>query len=207
VTAIMGSERARRARSAAREAGSRCDPSATSTAEGRRRRSWRGVLAAFTLGVTMAGLAVGTPSAWADGHEGQAARGAAVYAFSCAVCHGATGGGFAEAVAAFPAGYRDCAACHQPTNAPQMPGSQVGLGTMAFSLGDPPALAEPGRLARFGTGGALLRYLRATMPRWAPGSLDDGAYLDVTAHLLRMVGALGENETLDRDGLDERRLE
>jgi mono/diheme cytochrome c family protein len=137
---------------------------------------------------------------------GQAARGAAVYAFSCAACHGATGRGFAEAVAAFPADYRDCARCHQPTNAPQMPGSQVGLATMAFSLGDPPALAEPGRLARFGTAGALHRYLRAAMPRWAPGSLDDDAYLDLTAHLLRMIGALGEAEALEREGLDARPL-
>jgi mono/diheme cytochrome c family protein len=166
-----------------------------------------GARAAFTWAVTVVALAVGTPSARADDAATQAARGAEIYAFSCAVCHGATGQGFAEAVAAFPVGYRDCGACHQPTNAPQMPGSQVGLATMAFSLGDPPALAESGRLARFGTGGALLHYLRATMPRWAPGSLDDGAYLDVTTHLLRMVGALGDEETLDRDGLDERRLE
>jgi mono/diheme cytochrome c family protein len=207
VTAIMGSERARRAPGAAREAGSRCGPSATSTEEARARRAWRGVLPAFTLGVTLVSLVLGTPAARADDAATQAGRGAEIYAFSCAVCHGATGQGFAEAVAAFPADYRDCAACHQPTNAPQMPGSQVGLATMAFSLGDPPALAEPGRLARFVTGGALLHYLRATMPRWAPGRLDDDAYLDVATHLLRMVGALGDDETLDRDGLDERRLE
>jgi mono/diheme cytochrome c family protein len=168
----------------------------------------RGGIAAALVALVVLAIGLGTPAPRADADaDGQPARGAAIYAFSCAVCHGATGQGFAEAVAAFPADYRDCASCHQPTNAPQMPGSQVGLGTMAFSLGDPPALAEPGRLARFGTGGALLHYLRATMPRWAPGSLDGGAYLDVTAHLLRMVGALGENETLDRDGLDDRRLE
>jgi len=203
----MGSERARRGRNAAGDTGARSEPSAAPGGHGRPRRAWRGVLAAFTLGVTVVSLALGTPAARADDDGTQAARGAAIYAFSCAVCHGATGQGFAEAVVAFPADYRDCAACHQPTNAPQMPGSQVGLATMAFSLGDPPALAEPGRLSRFGTGGALLHYLRATMPRWAPGSLDDGAYLDVTTHLLRMVGALGDDETLDRDGVDAWRLE
>jgi mono/diheme cytochrome c family protein len=178
--------------------------------------AWRHALAAAALAAVGASLVLAVAGARAEGGgepapagaaAGQAARGAAIYAFSCAVCHGATGGGFAEAVAAFPADYRDCAACHQPTNAPQMPGSQVGLSTMAFSLGDPPPLAEPGRLPRFGTAGALHRYVRATMPRWAPGSLDDEAYLDVTAHLLRMVGALGDEEALDRVGLDAKRLE
>lgn len=207
VVTIMGTERAHRGSNAARDTGSRRDPSATSTGQGRPRRAWRGVPAAFTLAVTVVTLACGTPAVRADGDGGQAARGAAIYSFSCAVCHGGTGQGFAEAVAAFPADYQDCARCHQPTNAPQMPGSQVGLATMAFSLGDPPALAEPGRLARFATAGALLHYLRATMPRWAPGSLEDAAYLDVASHLLRMVGAWGEDEVLDRDGLDAHRWE
>jgi mono/diheme cytochrome c family protein len=168
----------------------------------------RGGIAAALIALVVVAIGLGTPAPRADADaEGQAARGAAIYAFSCAACHGATGQGFAEAVAAFPADYRHCARCHQPTNAPQMPGSQVGLATMAFSLGDPPALAEPGRLARFGTGGALLHYLQATMPRWAPGSLGDDAYLDVATHLLRMVGALGDDETLDLAGLEARRLE
>jgi len=125
-----------------------------------------------------------------------AARAGAVYAFSCAVCHGATGRGFAEAVMAFPDDYRDCARCHHPQNAPQMPGSEIMGSVMAFSLGDPPPLAEPERLARFGTAAGLLGYVRATMPRWSPGRLDDEAYLDVTAHLLRMVGWLGDDESL-----------
>jgi mono/diheme cytochrome c family protein len=130
-----------------------------------------------------------------------AARAAATYAFSCAVCHGATGRGFAEAVAAFPADYRDCARCHHPQNAPQMPGSEIMGSVMAFSLGDPPSLAEPARLMRYGTAAALLGYVRATMPRWAPGSLDDEAYLDVTAHLLRLVGWLGDDEPLTEERL------
>jgi len=125
-----------------------------------------------------------------------AARAAASYAFSCAVCHGATGRGFAEAVMAFPDDYRDCARCHHPQNAPQMPGSEIMGSVMAFSLGDPPTLADPERLARFGTAAGLLGYVRATMPRWSPGRLDDEAYLDVTAHLLRMVGWLGDDESL-----------
>lgn len=202
----MGRERAGRGSSSpAWGTRSRRDAPPASTSRSRDRCTWRGVLAAFTLGVAVTILTL--PVARAGGDEGQAARGAAVYAFSCAVCHGATGQGFAEAIAAFPATHRDCAACHQPTNAPQMPGSQVGLATMAFSLGDPPALAEPGRLVRFGTAGALFHYLRATMPRWAPGSLADDAYLDLTAHLLRMTGVLGAAETLEGDGLDGKELE
>ena len=130
-----------------------------------------------------------------------AARAASAYAFSCAVCHGATGRGFAEAVMAFPEEYRDCARCHHPQNAPQMPGSEIMGSVMAFSLGDPPPLAQPERLLRFGTPAALLHYVRATMPRWAPGSLDDEAYLDVTAHLLRLVGWLGDDEPLTEERL------
>ena len=130
-----------------------------------------------------------------------AARAAAAYAFSCAVCHGATGRGFAEAVMAFPETYRDCARCHHPQNAPQMPGSEIMGSVMAFSLGEPPPLAEPERLLRFGTAAGLLGYVRATMPRWDPGRLDDEAYLDVTAHLLRLVGWLGGDEPLTEERL------
>ena len=156
--------------------------------------------------VAIAGTTRGSPADTPQQAE-QLARGAAIYAFSCAVCHGGSGQGFAEAVAAFPADYQQCARCHQPQNAPQMPGSQVGLSVMAFSLGDPPPLADAARLARFGSAAGLYHYLRATMPRWAPGSLDDQAYLDVTAHLLRLVGLLADEEALLADQLEVRRLE
>ena len=146
--------------------------------------------------------AEGAPMDSAAAHTAAAAaRAAAVYAFSCAVCHGATGLGYAEAVTAFPDDYRDCRRCHHPQNAPQMPGSEIMGSVMAFSLGDPPPLAEPERLLRFGTAAGLLHYVRATMPRWAPGRLDDEAYLDVTAHLLRMVGWLGDDEPLTEERL------
>lgn len=128
--------------------------------------------------------------------------GAEVYAFSCAVCHGATGKGFEEAVSAFPEDYRECSRCHQPYNAAVMPGSQVGLGVMAFSLGEPPALADYQRISRFGTAGGLYRYVASAMPRWAPGSLEDDAYLAVTAHVLRTVGVLAATETLTPADLD-----
>jgi hypothetical protein len=165
--------------------------------------------ACLLVAVLAAGLLGRVPphASAADAVEDQAARGAAIYAFSCAACHGRTGAGFEEAVAAFPADHRACGRCHHPSNAAQMPGSQAGLGTMAFSLGDPPRLADGDRLARFGSADALFHFVRATMPRWAPASLDDAAYLDVTAHLLRMVGMLGEGETLTFEALPAKRLE
>lgn len=95
----------------------------------------------------------------------QAERGAAVYAFSCAVCHGPTGLGFEEAQAAFPEDHRNCFRCHRERNPPQMPASEIMGSVLAFSLGEPPPLADAARLARFGTAGALLHYVRATMPR------------------------------------------
>lgn len=145
--------------------------------------------------------------AWSENAKDQATRGAEAYAFSCAVCHGDTGQGFEEAVAAFPEDHRYCAACHQPQNSPTMPGSQVGLSTMAFSIGDPPPLADAERLARFGTAAELYHYLRAAMPRWAPGRLDDQTYLDITAQLLRMTGFLPDTQTLEAADLDGFRLE
>ncbi len=141
------------------------------------------------------------------GPSAQAQRAAELYLLSCATCHGDTGLGFAEAVSAFPEDHRYCAQCHHPQNSATMPGSQIGLSTMAFSLGDPPPLAERERLERFVTAGALYHYIRAAMPRWAPGSLDDEAYLDLTSHLLRLVGVMSEDETLTHEALDGFRLE
>jgi hypothetical protein len=167
-------------------------------------------LAAFTLGAPPASVAAAAsraPPVEADAASAQAARGAAIYTFWCASCHGPTGQGLAEAVASFPEGHRACTSCHHPGNAAQMPGSQVGLATMAFSLGDPPPLAAPGSLTRFGSAAGLYGYVRAAMPRWSPASLDDQAYLDVTAHLLRLVGALGADDVLTVETLEERSLE
>ena len=132
----------------------------------------------------------------------QAARGAEIYLFACATCHGRTGLGFEQAVMAFPEDHRQCSSCHHPQNSPTMPGSQVGLSTMAFSLGEPPPLADRERLERFVTAGALYHYVRAAMPRWSPGRLSDDAYLDVTSHLLRLTGIFAADDTLGLEQLD-----
>jgi len=115
-------------------------------------------------------------------------RGAEIYAFSCTTCHGATGAGFAEARAAFPADHYDCIRCHGPRNPPQMTPEQIELSRTVFSLGVAPPLADADALARFGNAAALFAYVRATMPRWDPGRLDDDAYLDVTAFVLHLAG-------------------
>lgn len=170
-----------------------------------------GLVLLFALAIATAPARAQQPPPHDDPHtqdatpeSTQAARGADLYHFACATCHGATGAGFEEAVLAFPEDHRYCARCHHPQNAAVMPGSQIGLSTMAFSLGSPPPLTD---LERFGTAGALYRYVSAAMPRWAPGSLEEREYLDVTSHLLRLNGVLGEDETLTWEELDSRLLE
>lgn len=171
-------------------------------------RSRHAGVAVLLGALAMACAAAVTAAARAsDGVERAAAiavDGAAAYAFSCAVCHGATGQGIREAVLAFPPDYRDCARCHHPQNAPQMPGSEIMGSVMAFSLGDPPPLADLERLARFGTVGALLAYVRATMPRWDPGRLDDATYEAITEHLLWLAGSPAAGAPRSGDGLDGR---
>ena len=179
---------------------------------GRTRHAGAGVAAVVAAALATVLLAVVAATARADGAAVADARaeataavdGAAASAFSCAVCHGATGQGMGEAVLAFPPDYRDCARCHHPQNAPQMPGSEILGSVMAFSLGDPPPLADLERLARFGTVGTLLAYVRATMPRWDPGRLDDDAYRAITEHLLRLAGSPAADEPWSGDGLDPR---
>jgi mono/diheme cytochrome c family protein len=171
-----------------------------------RRRSAILVRGAVSLTVTALGIVMGLAhvhptAAAADQPETQAERGAAVYDFSCATCHGRTGKGFSEAVSAFPEDHRYCVRCHGPLNPPQMNPSQIQLSQMAFSLGDPPPLDERERIARFGTALALYHYVRAAMPRWDPGRLSDDEYLDVTTHLLRMVGIVDGDDVVTFEDL------
>lgn len=174
--------------------------------------SLRLLLAGLTVGTVFAAvLAWGAAASHAteaqDARAAQVARGAEVYAFSCTTCHGATGRGFAEARAAFPADHYECHRCHIPLNPPAMTPRQIELTQSVFSLGQAPALAERHALARFGTAEALYAYVRSTMPRWDPGRLDDAAYLDVTAFVLDLAGLLPEGATLEPDALGDVRLE
>lgn len=153
------------------------------------------------------GIAATAPRSSADADTGptldaQLQRGQAVYAFSCTTCHGATGAGFEEARSVFPVDHYHCVRCHAPANPPVMTQQQIDQTQSVFSLGDPPPVNDPHALARFGSAAGLLGYVRATMPRWDPGRLDDDAFLDVTVFVLHLAGLLPERgEALSLDDL------
>lgn len=172
-------------------------------------RTWLLTAVATTTLVllTAFGGAPAAAEADVDDRAAQLARGAEVYAFSCTTCHGASGRGFAEARAAFPADHYQCQRCHMPLNPAVMTPLQIEQTQSVFSLGHAPALAEPHALARFGTAQGLYAYVRSTMPRWDPGRLEDDAYLDVTAFVLELAGLLPAGTTLEPDALEDVRLE
>ncbi len=146
--------------------------------------------AAWAVPAVAAGLAFGEPSgpaapvATPAPTEAQLERGRDLYEFHCTTCHGASGAGFAAARAAFPSDHQDCSRCHGPGNPAVMTPHQIAASQTAFSIGHPPPLDDPSALARFGDAGALYAYVRATMPRWDPGRLDDAGFRDVVLYLL-----------------------
>jgi mono/diheme cytochrome c family protein len=168
-----------------------------------------GLIVAATAQSAAGGVAeVASTSEWpSTAVVQQLERGAEVYAFSCTTCHGATGQGFAEARAAFPADHYDCVRCHGPLNPPQMTTRQIQQSQSVFSLGIAPPLADADALARFGNAAALYGYVRATMPRWDPGRLDDDAYVDVTAFVLELAGLHPGDRRLTPETLPQVTLE
>lgn len=124
------------------------------------------------------------------------AAGAELYAWNCAVCHGATGGGLAEAKLAFPEDERRCIRCHRPSNRIVQPLDQPFIDNDMFSIGEPPPLHGTGEvpvtLASAADPAAIFRYVRATMPRYDPGRLTDAEYRALTAFLLDMNGRAGD---------------
>lgn len=123
--------------------------------------------------------------------------GEADYAFHCAVCHGRSGGGLAEARLAFPPDSRHCTRCHKPNNRVVMPLSQPTVDNDMFSIGQPPALHPlpaaaagevegPPPMASVAAPEALFAYVRATMPRYEPSRLSDSEYWLIAAFLLNM---------------------
>ncbi len=130
----------------------------------------------------------------ADAEETQSARGAALYHLRCSVCHGATGQGLAEARLAFPEDHRRCSRCHKEGNPVLM--ANPFIDNNMFDIGDAPALVGEDKMAAFPNAAVLQSYIRAEMPRHAPGSLADAEYWDITAHLLALNRALPAGTTL-----------
>jgi hypothetical protein len=115
--------------------------------------------------------------------------GATLYDLNCAVCHGDTGLGYAEAKLAFPADHRTCTRCHRPGNPITM-----SFETMMerqhdlFDVGAPPALRGDDALAAFTDPIALWAYTGATMPRYQPGRLADVEVRAIVAFLWHANG-------------------
>lgn len=120
----------------------------------------------------------------------QQERGAHLYAWNCAVCHGATGGGIEEARLAFPPDHRRCTRCHKPNNVVVMSLEEIENDHDLFALGSPPPLTGPDTMPAQASAQALFAYTAATMPRYEPGRLTDEAYADLTAWMLRRAGRL-----------------
>lgn len=111
-------------------------------------------------------------------------RGAETYDQNCAVCHGDTGLGYEEAKLSFPADHRTCSRCHRPGNVQRMSFEEMMRRQHdLFDVGEAPPVRGPDALRGFGSDEALFAYLRATMPRYQPGRLDDAAYWDLVAFL------------------------
>lgn len=170
-------------------------------------------LAVTPLALVIAGAGSNLPAGVSDAPfpdtMAVAQRGAELYALNCAVCHGATGGGLAEAKLAFPEDHRDCTRCHRPSNRIVQPLSEPFVDNDMFAVGDPPALhdleaaassatgldprsAVAGRLSATAAPTALLVYVAATMPRYDPGRLTADEYAAITAHLLVLNGRVDE---------------
>lgn len=126
------------------------------------------------------GLSASKPAAQPEGTDRLAERGSHIFALRCAVCHGETGGGLAEARLAFPEDHRRCESCHKPGNPDRQADMRNSFELMrgpvavgnAFAIGEAPALRGPGALSAFGDPAALRAYIQAAMPRHVPGSLN-----------------------------------
>ena len=156
------------------------------------------ILAAVALAPGLVALAGSGAAAGDDSVPADpvVAAGAELYAWNCAVCHGATGGGIEEARLAFPEDDRRCTHCHKPSNRIVQPLDQPFVDNDMFSVGEPPALhptqERPLALAGTLSPEALFTYLRETMPRYDPGRLTDDEYRALTAFLLDMNGRSAE---------------
>lgn len=125
-------------------------------------------------------------------------EGAILYDHNCSACHGDLGGGLEEARMSFPQGDRTCTRCHRATNPPQMDHFVMSWRN-AFDVGVAPSVIGPNALQSFPDGASLFAYLRATMPRPFPGSLDDETYLAITVFLIEANGGSAATVSVPAD--------
>jgi cytochrome c len=125
----------------------------------------------------------------------QVLRGAELYDWNCAVCHGPTALGFEEAKTAFPETHHDCDSCHRRNN-PKTRASMQGNDNEreTFSIGEAPDLRTAGTLEKFPSAGVLYAYIQSAMPRYEPGRLSRQETLDITAFLLALHDLTLEQE-------------
>jgi quinol-cytochrome oxidoreductase complex cytochrome b subunit/mono/diheme cytochrome c family protein len=112
----------------------------------------------------------------------QADNGAQLYWGMCQSCHGDRGQGMTqEWLNSYPEPYRDCwqSGCH---------GSDHPANSFEILKTGAPALAGPGRLARFSTAFELQTFIREKMPLFPPGSLTEAETWSLAAYVLRMNG-------------------
>ncbi len=125
----------------------------------------------------------------------QVKAGSQTFHIVCATCHGPTGKGFSEARLAFIPDHRACERCHRPANPARWSDTQI-TARNSFSLGQPPAVRGTDLLQEYPTPSSLFRYLKRAMPRYDPGKFSDEQYVQLTAFLLALNGAMPPTATL-----------
>ncbi len=123
-------------------------------------------------------------------HAGTQVRaGAHTFHVVCATCHGPTGKGYQEARMAFIPDHRECERCHRPANPALWADTQI-TAKNSFSIGHPPALRGTDLLQEYPTPSQLFQYVKTKMPRYDPGKFSDATYVQLTAFLLALNGAM-----------------
>jgi mono/diheme cytochrome c family protein len=133
-----------------------------------------------------------------SGYSEQVRHGAEVYDLVCSNCHGNTGLGIEEGRAEFLPEHQRCEQCHRPFNASTLANVEISEKN-SFNIGTPPALHSNEMLSKFGSAAGLYAYISAAMPRHDPGVLTQQEYLDITAFLLALNGALPKDIVLTNE--------
>jgi quinol-cytochrome oxidoreductase complex cytochrome b subunit len=122
----------------------------------------------------------------------QADNGAQIYWGMCSACHGDRGQGLTdEWRASFAPAYRNCwqSGCH---------GDDFAENSFKIPQTGAPALAGPGRLARFSNAFEMQSFIFENMPFSPPGSLTGEESLALTAFVLRMNDKQPKNLDLSK---------